>query len=249
VSAGAAGRAAPGRFDLRLGWGPPGIAALGPDVTTVVLVDVLRFSTALDVAVGRGARVVPVPWPYEGEDGTVADGRGPQGLSLSPGTLAVLSPGQSVILPSANGSHCSVAAAATGAVVVGASLRNAGAVARWLAAGWPGPPIAVIPAGERAPDGSLRRAVEDALGAGAVVSALRQEVPGWRVSPAAVAAAARFEAARGALATTLTDTVSGRELQAKGLAADLGWAAAFDVSAAVPVLRDGAYVNVQASTT
>jgi len=215
VSAGAAGRAAPGRFDLRLGWGPPGIAALGPDVTTVVLVDVLRFSTALDVAVGRGARVVPVPWPYEGEDG----------------------------------SHCSVAAAATGAVVVGASLRNAGAVARWLAAGWPGPPIAVIPAGERAPDGSLRRAVEDALGAGAVVSALRQEVPGWRVSPAAVAAAARFEAARGALATTLTDTVSGRELQAKGLAADLGWAAAFDVSAAVPVLRDGAYVNVQASTT
>ena len=58
--------------------------------------------------------------------------------------------------------------------VVAASLRKASAVGRWLHDRGYGTDraVAVLPAGERWPDGSLRPALEDLLGAGAVLQAL-----------------------------------------------------------------------------
>jgi 2-phosphosulfolactate phosphatase len=240
-------------FDVRLCWGPAGLRALGAEVDAVALVDILRFTTALDVAVGTGAQVFPQPWPvdFSGPDRypavtEVADASGPRGLSLSPASLTALGAGERIVLPSANGSHCSALAAGLRAIVVGSSLRNAGAVARWLlrkTEGSPAHPIAVVPCGERWPDGSLRPAIEDLIGAGALVSALRSGDEGRSLSPEASAAVAAFESAQSDLPGTLAASTSGRELQAKGNGDDIGWAATLNASTCVPVLgADGAYV-------
>ena len=98
-------------------------------------------------------------------------GRGvPAGPSLSPASLALLEPSTAVVLPSPNGSTCAVLAQESGATVVAGCLRNACAVARW-SAGRTGP-VTVIACGERWPDGSLRTAVEDFIGAGAIIAGL-----------------------------------------------------------------------------
>jgi 2-phosphosulfolactate phosphatase len=115
-------------------------------------------------------------------------------------------------------------------------LRNAPAVA--AAAARHGGPVTVICAGERWPDGSLRPALEDWLGAGALV----RHLPGpW--SPEAVAAAAAFDACRPQLETLLAGCSSGSELNERGSAADVRLAAECGVSAAVPLLVAGAYVD------
>lgn len=250
-------------FAVRFGWGPGSVAALADAVSTVVLVDVLRFTTALDVATAAGAAVHPAPWPFEpgpaARDAEVADGSGPRRLSLSPATLSELGPGDRIVLPSANGSHCSAVASSRDVAVVGACLRNAVAVAAWLRG--QAAPVAVIACGERWPDGGLRPAVEDLVGAGAVVAALSGEGDGERqrvgerqwCSPEAAVAEAAFRAVADALEPTVANSESGRELVAKGLADDVAWAGAWEVSVCVPLLcRDGAYraaSNVHTSTT
>ncbi len=247
TGAGQANWAAQSGFDVRLSWGPAGIDALRGDVWAIVLVDVLRFTTAVDVATTVGASVRPVPWPYRPSSVAVslddvpldvADGSGPRGLSLSPASLRGLGSQDRIVLPSANGSHCSTLAAGSGAVVLGACLRNAVAVGAWIRARAGTEPVGVVPCGETWPDGRLRPAVEDLLGAGAVVAALAGE---GSCSPEAAAARAAFADAGGDLEAVLCESESGRELRAKGRADDVVWAAERDVSASVPVLGDDGF--------
>jgi 2-phosphosulfolactate phosphatase len=47
-------------YRLRLEWGEHGVAALASSCAVLVIVDVLSFATAVDVALGRGGRVLPV---------------------------------------------------------------------------------------------------------------------------------------------------------------------------------------------
>lgn len=204
----------------------------------------LRFSTAVDVAVSHGVIVHPCRWADDRAAGLAesvgAELAGPR-LSLSPSSLTTAPAGSRVVLPSPNGSTlCVVAAEAGGHVYVGC-LRNASAVAASLRAF---DSVFVVPAGERWPDGSLRPAVEDLLGAGAVIHALGRS----HLSPEAAAAEAAFLEARPHLERRLLDCLSGRELVDRGLAADVAMASELDVSSAVPFLADGALVNSGAST-
>lgn len=48
--------------DIRCEWGQQGVESLAPSSEVVIIVDILSFSTCVDIAVGRGARV----FPYEG---------------------------------------------------------------------------------------------------------------------------------------------------------------------------------------
>jgi 2-phosphosulfolactate phosphatase len=212
-------------YDLRCEWGMAGLAALAPVSDVIIIVDVLRFSSAVDVALAHGASVAPRCWNAARDAGH---------SPLSPTGLQSLPADSELVMPSPNGS--TLAANAGAAVTFTACLRNCRAVAgRALEFG---SRIAVIPAGERWPDGSLRPAMEDLLGAGAVLAAL----PG-QPSPEAQAAIALFERFRGNLLETLMHCSSGKELVERGSARDVGLAAEYDVSAAVPILRDGRFID------
>jgi 2-phosphosulfolactate phosphatase len=225
-------------YGVRLEWGREGAALMAAECSVVVVVDVLSFSTAVDVVVGRGAAVLPLRSAERARtlppDILRAGPRRGPGPSLSPASLVALPGGTRLALPSPNGATLCAAVAATGAVLLAGCLRNASAVG--AAARAVGGPMGIVPAGERWPDDTMRVAAEDALGAGAIAAAL----PAADRSPEAELAAAQFAAARArGLGDVLAATASGRELRADGFAADVELAAALDVSAAVPRLRDG----------
>jgi 2-phosphosulfolactate phosphatase len=233
-------------YDVRFEWGPDGVAAHAPGSAAVVIVDVLRFSTAVDAAVARGIAVYPTPRHDEGArtlaaavGARLAEVSEPSGPSLSPLSFAGLEGGSAVVLPSPNGSACAALAAESGAVVAAGCLRNADALSAWLAGRRP---VSVIACGERWPGGSLRPCLEDLLGAGAVLAGL----DGAR-SPEAEAAVAAWSAARAHdLARLLADCASGRELVGKGRGADVAYASALDASRCVPVLSNGCFVDAAA---
>ncbi|WP_312855924.1 2-phosphosulfolactate phosphatase [Nocardioides stalactiti] len=247
-------RAAHGQqgYDIRLEWGAVGGSEVAFSADVAVVVDVLSFTTTLSIAVGRGTRVFPFAWKDEraaafaaDKDAVLAVGRfEAAGLddpppSLSPAQLLASSPVERLVLPSPNGS--TICAALDGITVVGASLRNRTAVARWLAKRIvSGATVAVVPAGERWPDGSLRPALEDLWGAGSVLSAL--DLDGVRMSPEAQHAAASFGLVAGDLASAVAECASGQELAAVGFADDVAAAADLDADDVVPLLTDGGFV-------
>lgn len=210
------------KYDIRFQWGPVAAPALSGGVCVVV--DVLRFTTAVEAAVSRGVAVYPYRW-HDATAAAFADsvhaflagGRDPAGPSLSPSGMDVLAPGASLVLPSPNGSACAVLASEAGAQVVAGCLRNAAAVGAWAAGA--GAPVTVIACGERWPDGSLRPSLEDLLGAGAILASMT-----GHPSPEARAAIASFLDAADRLPEVLSECASGRELSEKGWSADVGFA-------------------------
>ena len=146
--------------------------------------------------------------------------------SLAPASYLDAPEGLRCVLPSPNGAQITLAAARTAPVVLAGSLRNARAVAE--AAQQMGSTFNVIPAGERWLDGSLRPALEDWLGAGAIL----QWLPGSR-SPEAESAVALFARHRKTLIETLDQCGSGRELDGRGHHEDKLIAAQLDVSSCV----------------
>jgi 2-phosphosulfolactate phosphatase len=103
--------------------------------------------------------------------------------------------------------------------------------------------VTVVACGERwravNEDGELRFAVEDYLGAGAVLAAIAHER-----SPEAAVCAAAFLGSREDIAALLWECASGRELRAMGLEQDVIDCARLDVYDVVPALRDGAYARL-----
>ncbi|MFI6436330.1 hypothetical protein [Streptomyces sp. NPDC050759] len=106
--------------------------------------------------------------------------------------------------------------------VVAACLRNITAVGTWLTShgyGTPEHPEVVIAAAELWPDGSLRPALEDLLGAGAVISDLCSQGAG-PLSPEAAATKASYEGTAD-VAHAVATGVSGRQPAAMGFVADV----------------------------
>jgi len=217
----------------------------------IIVVDTLSFSTAVDVSVSAGAQVWPFRWQdaraqaFARERGAVLAGsREAGGISLSPSSLLNLAPNTRLVLPSPNGGTLCAAAQDTGAKVYAACLRNAEAVAVQVPKNRER--VLVVPAGERWTDGTLRPALEDQIGAGAVVHLLRSGDSRYSLSPEAQAAEAVFLSVQAHLEDTLKACSSGRELMLRGFAGDVTLAAQFGVSRTVPLLMDGSFVNAAA---
>jgi 2-phosphosulfolactate phosphatase len=237
-------------FDARFDWGADGAIELGRSSRVLIVVDLMSFSTAIDVAVSHGAAAYPCQFAKGaskalalrvGGIGTVARRAttSAQPFSLSPSTMAHARPGMKIIVASPNGALVSLAAAKSGATVFAGCLRNASAVAK-VALGI-GVPIGVIAAGERwSSTDALRPAFEDLIGAGAILSALGA----ISMSPEARTALAAFRDAEKNLPHALNECASGRELIDRGFEQDVTWASARDVSTTVPILRDGAFVQM-----
>jgi 2-phosphosulfolactate phosphatase len=243
----------PDAFRVGLEWGVAGARASRAGVAVVV--DVLSFSTSVCIAVERGMHVHPYAWKGTGAEefasrhhAVLAVGRleatvdgAPAVPSLSPAGLLVCPPVPRLVLPSPNGSTIAATLQDAGATVLVGCLRNAAAVAERLATELDrGASVVVIAAGERwGGDGSLRPALEDQLGAGAVLSALASLGYGAAMSPEASSAAGLFQAAGSRLREWLTHCVSGRELIDRGFDSDVEVASALDVSRTVPALSGG----------
>ncbi len=181
-----------------------------------VVVDVLRFSSTVTARLAAG-----------------------EGVPLDESAHAV----------SLNGA--AVADAASSEVVLLGCLRNASAVAARISelqnSRGGRVSVAVIAAGERdGREGPVRFAVEDQLGAGAVIAALAARGIDHSSPDAAVAAEA-FRSLRRATTHLLTACGSGQELIARGLVDDIRAAAEQDVDTVVPELRAGAFVDGAAS--
>jgi 2-phosphosulfolactate phosphatase len=241
---------------IRFEWGPAGAGRLAGEAACLIVVDVLSFTTAVSIAAERGIRVLPF-WLPDGPATTAERAASEKAAAVyarqSGARLAVarhavtpdspwsLSPAHMrrapfiacLALPSPHG------AAPPHVRVVAACLRNITAVGSWLTArgyGSPAHPVAVIAAGERWPDGSLRPALEDLLGAGGLISDLHAQGAG-PLSAEAAAARAAYEGTAD-LTSAVAAGVSGRELAARGFVQDVAIATEGDICAAVPV-RDG----------
>jgi 2-phosphosulfolactate phosphatase len=226
----------------RCEWGVAGHDALAP-ADVMVVVHVLSFSTCVDVAVGRGAIIFPYGWKgtsasefAAAHNAELAGPRDEARYSLSPASFVDAPHGLRCVLTSPNGAALALRAAATRACVLAGCLRNARAVAE--TARTFGATFNVCPAGEQWPDGSMRFAVEDWLGAGAILRLL----PGKK-SPEAAAAIAAFESGQHAIRDIVAASSSGRELIARGYEADVDLAAEVDVSTHAARLEQDAFIN------
>ncbi|MBW0117480.1 2-phosphosulfolactate phosphatase [Pseudonocardia abyssalis] len=223
---------------VRLEWGVEGAALLAAECAAVVVIDVLSFCTSVDVVVGQGASVLPQrrsdPAAAATAGAVTAGDRYGTGPSLRPSSLVGLAAGTRLALASPNGATL-CAAVGPGVELFAGCLRNASAVAAALR-GVDGP-VGLVPAGERWPDATMRVAVEDALGAGAIAAALEDR------SPEADAAVDLFVAARArGLRGVLGRLASGLELVADGFGADVDLAADLDRSGAAPRRTDDGFL-------
>jgi 2-phosphosulfolactate phosphatase len=236
-------------YRVRHDWASTGATAIAANADVAVVVDVLSFTTTLSVATDVEVSVLPYRWHDDGaarfaaqHDAVLAVGRRaarPGQISLSPSTIRTADPLPArLVLPSPNGSTIAHHLAGFAGLVVGASLRNATAVAAWIDDHHDRrtTSVAVVSAGERWSDGSLRPAVEDLWGAGALLSALADR--GWRdLSPEAVVAREAHRAVAPEVADLLAACASGRELSEAGFGADVVIAAEVDRATSVPVLQ------------
>lgn len=234
-------------FDIKLEWGLPGIEQLAPVSDVIIIVDVLSYSTCVDVAVSKGAII----YPYKYKDDSAVEyakslgaqlanrDRNSSGYTLSSLSLKNIPSGTKLVLPSPNGATLSLA---TGSITtICGGLRNAKAVAENAMSA--GKKISVIPAGEKWQEqyeskDSLRFAIEDLIGAGAIISFLKGSL-----SPESKSALAVYESAKENLLQEIKNCSSGKELIERGFDEDVNLACEINVSNCVPVLRNGRYVG------
>lgn len=216
----------------------------------VAVVDVLRASTTIATALANGAAgVIPVAAPEDapalgqrlGRDRVLFCGERNsvqiQGFDLdnspasfTPETVA----GKTLILTTTNGTRA-LRAAGNAASVRTAALINRTAVAEALAQEQGD--VVVLCAGD-----ANGFALEDALGAGALVDALLSRIDGAELRDAARAAALLYRAVAARLAEAVASADHAQDLAAKGFAHDVTRSAALDALTVVPALRDGILV-------
>ena len=199
---------------------------------SVVVFDVLRATTTMAAALAAGVEEIRVFGSLADASRAAAAHRGarilcgeenclpPPGFDLgnSPGAFRrELHAGRTAYMSTTNGTRAIVAARAARSVFAGA-LVNASAVARAVAAA--GADVTLLCAGT---GGAV--AMEDVIGAGAVMAALGRDFPISPESDTALIARRLYEAAAHDLRAALTESLGGRNVIAAGLLEDIAFAA------------------------
>ena len=213
----------------------------------VVVFDVLRATTSMAAGLAAGVKEIRI-FGDLGAARSAARGGGaagllcgeenclpPAGFDLgnSPGTFdPELHAGRTMYMSTTNGTRAIVATRGAGVVLTGA-LVNASAVANAVAARWPGRGVTLLCAGT---GGAV--AMEDVIGAGAVMDALAHSAPVEPASDVAVMARRLFHAARSDLRGALAESRGGRNVIAAGLAPDIEFAARLDAIDVVGVVDE-----------
>ena len=235
-------------YRCRLDWGRHGTSQAAERGDILIIVDTLTFSTTVVTALHYGGII----YPCSMEENPTAFAQQVNGeaavhrfevpekgrFSLSPNTFQHLIPGTRVVLASPNGATCSRYAQHVPYLFVG-TLLNARAIAAAVSSLLEEHDysVTVIACGERwttpSEDGELRIAIEDYLGAGAILSYLSYEK-----SPEAQVCEGAFLQVRDQLSALIWECGSGRELRAKGFAEDVEYAAQLNKYEVVPWMHD-----------
>jgi len=230
----------------RLEWGRRGCLKAVERRDIPVIVDVLSFSSLVATAVNHGGLIYPCRESDNPEaladqiEGSVtvrrkevpAKGR----YSLSPLTYFDIETGTRVVVVSPNGATCSRLGFEAPLLLVGC-LLNARSTARAVSSIMMGTDfdVSIVACGEREKtnrgEGAIRWAVEDYLGAGAILS----DIPFAKSADACVCENA-FRASKKKLDTILRDCPSGCELAEAGFEEDIVYCSRLDYLEIVPGL-------------
>ena len=209
-----------------------------------VVFDVLRATTSMTAALTAGVREIRVFDTLDAARGAAKEFAGPRilcgeerclapagfDLGNSPGAFSGDHAGRTIFMCTTNGTRAILAARGAAMLLIGA-LVNASAVARHLAQS--GLDVTLVCAGT---NGSI--ALEDLIGAGAVMSALIDASKCDPVSDAARIALRLFRGAKDDLAGALSDSAGGRNVLGVGLAADIAYAASLNRLNGVGIVKD-----------
>ncbi len=240
-----------------LDWGRRGARRAAERGDILIIVDVISFSSLVATALHHGGVISPCTAPDDpvdlarriGGEAAVRRLEVPEKgrFSLSPLTYTDIEPGTAIAVYSPNGATCTLYAREAPYVFVG-GLINAEAVAQTVAEiiREKNIPVTVIACGEREKsandDGPIRWAVEDYLGAGAILS----HIP-FAKSPDARVCEAAYLACGDQIDRLLWDCPSGRELRNIGFGADVEHCARTGIYDCVPALHDGCFVEFRRS--
>jgi 2-phosphosulfolactate phosphatase len=213
---------------------------------SVVVFDVLRATTSMTAALAAGVSEIRIFGDIESAASAAAEaGEGrllcgevkclpPEGFDLgnSPGAFdAATHAGRAAFLATTNGTRAVIAACEAAHVLVGA-IVNASAVARQIRRF--GCDVTLLCAGT-----SGEVALEDVLGAGAVLDSMTRLEIGLPRNDAAKIALRLFRASRDRLIEVMSEAAGGRNLIDVGLACDIAFCAQLDRFAdIVGVVRD-----------
>ena len=242
-------------YAYRLAWGPDGLDALVPHVAVVVIVDTLRFTSAVSAALESGATVIPARWADEGAAGVAAERgallagrREDGGPSLSPTDLldAAGRPVPRAAVPERGGDQRARRRARrrrrSWPARSATPRRRPAGLASWRPAGRSGswPPASAAPR-----VGCAMPSRTSSAPAPCSPRSTRRVLPAPPCcSPDAAAARAAFVAARPLLVDHLLGSTSGRELAGIGFTDDVHTAAVVDATDVAAQLVDGAFTAV-----
>lgn len=231
------------KFDTRFEWGLQGVLKLSEISDITVIIDILSFTTCVEIATNKGAEILPYQYNdfsnlknYALENNAIiAEKRSKNTLSLSPNSLLNIEKNTKLILPSPNGSTLSLSSKSK--YTFACCLRNYQAVAEYI--NKIGGKVAIIASGEKWEDNSLRPAIEDLLGAGALISKLKGSL-----SPESEIAKSVFESNTNKVSDLIKESISGQELIEKGYPEDVELATELNISNCVPLLKNNSYKNI-----
>jgi 2-phosphosulfolactate phosphatase len=234
------------RVDVLLGPPWPADAVRGAHVAVG---DVLRATTTIATALAHGAAgVIPVAEPGDaialanrlGRDRVLLCGERHSvridgfDLDNSPASFTTEAvAGKTLLITTTNGTRA-LRAVATAASVRTAALVNRAVAADALAREHADGEIVIVCAGD-----ANGFALEDAIGAGALVDALLRLVPDAELRDGARAAALLYRSVAGRLADAIASADHAQSLAEKGFTNDVARCAELDVLDVVPTLREG----------
>jgi 2-phosphosulfolactate phosphatase len=221
----------------------------------VLVIDVLRASTSIAVALHHGARAVV---PFAGVDEAMDRARslersevvlaGERKMTAIPGFALGNSPGsftaevvggKIVVMTTTNGTAVLTGTAGAAEVLVGAFVNYSAVLSRLRAAARTGKSIAIVCAGSNG-----RFALEDAICAGRFVRGVSRRGIQPDLGDSARVAAMIDRRMGGDLAAVLRDSEHGRALIEAGFADDVRDCAGVDTHPVVPVFRDRQVVRL-----
>jgi 2-phosphosulfolactate phosphatase len=241
-------------YTCRVEWGRRGAREAADRGDIVIIVDVLSFSSTVVSALNFDAVIYPYPPNLDGKDYAHkvnaeyilgrAEAAKAEKPTLSPVSFNNEYTNKKYVLTSLNGAFCTWIASKVPALLIG-SLLNASsvaAVANQLRL-QKNASITVIPCGEMWSNGkeeedTIRPAIEDYLGAGAILSYLEGDK-----SPEAEVCMGAFYHAESKLDELIWDCGSGRELRERGFGDDVKHCSRLNAYQTVPVLKNNHFVR------